>query len=129
MELIIVAHKREGQSFINNLKLEKEEQFPSFTYSNKETVLLICGQGIQNAQNRLSLFLKLNERNICRVVNFGIAGRLDDSLKLNKVYPITITTLPDEDLIFSLIIILPLTSSFSVGEFVPIPMLLTLIIL
>ena len=87
-ELIVIAHKKEAQCFIKNLRLKKEAHLPQFIYSNEKTVLLVCGQGIKNAKERLSLFLSLNNDKISKIFNLGIAGRLNSSINLDEVYPI-----------------------------------------
>lgn len=88
MELIVVAYKKEAQSIIRNLHLEKTEQISPFLYSNKNTSVLICGKGVQNVKKTLSSFLKIQGENISRIINTGIAGKLNDSVKLFEVYPI-----------------------------------------
>jgi len=88
MELIVTAHKKEAQSFIHNLKLTKQDNSTSRIYSNKKSMLLICGQGIQNVDKNMDIFFKNNTESISRIINIGIAGRLNDSINILDIYPI-----------------------------------------
>jgi nucleoside phosphorylase len=88
MEIIVVAHKKEAHSFIEQLQLRTNEKYPSFIYSNEKTILLVCGQGIENVKIKLSHFFNIFTGNISRIINCGIAGRLNDSINLFEVYTI-----------------------------------------
>lgn len=80
MELLVFAHRGEAHAFIENLpNLKAEAQQPSSKYSNGQQTLLICGEGFHNSLTSTAYTLGRNE--FSRVLNFGIAGALDQELE------------------------------------------------
>lgn len=87
IDVLTFAHLAEAHSFIDGLGLKKDENFPN-VYVEEGLSLLITGQGMDNVDIALNKLLELHKNNVNRVFNFGIAGKLDQLLTLDKVYPI-----------------------------------------
>ncbi len=76
MDLLICAYWNEAYYFIERFGLQKLKQSQPDLYSNNNTILCICGEGLINAAIKISGVLALKKNEIKRIVNFGIAGRL-----------------------------------------------------
>ena len=87
MQLLIFAHRGEAQVFISEMNTVADESFPDL-YKSDNCYILICGEGIQNASIRTAAVISRYHESIDSVLNFGIAGALDKSLKLKKIVQI-----------------------------------------
>lgn len=91
MILLHFAHRGEAQHFITSLSLKaSQEVFAGVyagNYSNQQFMLLIAGEGLTNTHNKLSYLL--GKYPIKKVINLGIAGVLDTSIKLDQVVGIS----------------------------------------
>ena len=88
IDVLTFAHFAEAQTFIDGLNLTQDEGFSNI-YSRYDLYLLITGQGIDNVRESLKVFLSKTGDDVNRIFNFGIVGKLDQQLTLNKVYPIS----------------------------------------
>ena len=88
MKLLLFAHRAEAWFF---LKKKKFSSFPfSFDglYGNENELLLVTGEGRQNCTERLSSICSAYRNKIDSVTNLGIAGALEDSIELGRIYQI-----------------------------------------
>jgi len=86
MKLIIVAHKLEAYHFFLNYSFKKSSQVNSL-YENENFFLFICQMGSNLAyQNLKNLLSHYNPFEL--IINLGIAGAINDSLKLHSICPI-----------------------------------------
>jgi len=95
MTLLVFAHSMEATVFINKLKLKKENISLNNVYSGSEFILLVTGQGISNVISKLTNIITIYGKSILQIKNFGIAGRLDSRLKINKCYEISSVIMND----------------------------------
>jgi nucleoside phosphorylase len=91
MILLHIAHRGEAQHFISTLDLKASQEVFAGVYAgsgaNNDLMLLIAGEGLTNTHNKLSYLL--GKYPIKKVVNLGIAGVLDTSIKLDQIVGIT----------------------------------------
>jgi hypothetical protein len=88
LKLLVFAHRNEASAFFEHLHL-KEVDFPHASlYRDDEHYLLITGEGPFNASMNLAYFLGSFKAEKFSVMNFGAAGTLSPSLKLDHVYTI-----------------------------------------
>ena len=87
MDLCVLAHRGEAQIFIKGLKSIS----PNF-YQGEDYAVLICGEGVFEA-SKLGAYVQTFDR----VLNFGIAGALEEALELEKIYPIRTHYLHEND--------------------------------
>ena len=83
MALYIFAHRGEAQTFIKNLRataLDKD------LYQFNNGLIYICSEGIYDVMCRLGSLL--DKYQVSKVINYGIAGALNNKLKINQVYSI-----------------------------------------
>lgn len=83
MILLCFAHLGEAQTFIKELRLKQSG--PQF-YQGDQLDLLITGEGPLEVLTTLPYYL--GKKQYQKVMNLGIAGALDHSLELGKVYAI-----------------------------------------
>jgi nucleoside phosphorylase len=95
MTLLVFAHSMEATVFITKLKLKKENISLSNVYSGPEYILVVTGQGIANVISKLTNIITIYGESILQIKNFGIAGRLDPQLKINKCYEINSVIMND----------------------------------
>jgi hypothetical protein len=87
MKLIILAHRGEAQSFIRALELNLiDEKLALYHDLDKKIALVISGEGIYGVLTKLPFIIASFE--ITEILNFGIAGALDQGLTLGEVYSI-----------------------------------------
>lgn len=91
MELLVFAHRGEAQTFIKELKSKAIDEN---TYKFDKGIIYICGEGIYDVLAALGNII--NSNNIKQIINYGIAGALETSLELNKVYEIRTVYLEQE---------------------------------
>lgn len=96
MKLLTFAHLGEAQSFIKNEMFQKTNDPVNNFYKNKDSLLLITGEGIDSTEMKLSKLLSEYKNSISLVFNIGIAGVLDHSLKLESIHVIRKTYMEDE---------------------------------
>lgn len=84
MRLLVFAHRAEAQTFLKqaNYRSIESKNFP--IYRNDDSYLIICGEGIFNALECTSATLSKFE-DINLVLNFGVAGALDDKSELDSI--------------------------------------------
>lgn len=86
MTLISIAHLGEAQSFIRQLKLKKID---NYCYQGENTILIITGEGPSEVFCLLPFYIAKYLPS--RIINFGIAGALDKSIQIEKIYSIQTT--------------------------------------
>lgn len=96
MTLFVFAHPMEAATFVNELKFKKENISLNNVYSTEEYILLITGQGISNVISKLTNIITIYRDSLFQIWNFGIAGRLDPQLKINKCYEIESVTMNEK---------------------------------
>lgn len=88
MLLLTIAHKGEAQEFIKRSYTQSADFHFSGIYRDGEDILLLTGDGIENAILRISSVLTYFGSKIDRVLNMGIAGALKSGLQINQIYGI-----------------------------------------
>lgn len=86
--LLVFAHRGEAQAFLKGRNFRAVDFAFSGVFQSEKEMLLLCGEGLPAAQQRVAAFLNAFGKNLSRVVNLGIAGSLSDSLKPGEIYPI-----------------------------------------
>lgn len=86
MLLICMAHRGEAQSFIKDLDFELNTEGQLYLNQNQKMALLLTNEGIYETFSKLGFILA--KYNISQIINYGIAGALDSSLKQDQVYQI-----------------------------------------
>jgi predicted HTH domain antitoxin len=102
MKLLVFAHRGEAKSFLSRLDLKENKIGPITIFSNESTSVLICGQGLKNADKALFETLEVL-KDINLIINLGICGSLKDSIKLNNVYKVKTSLNFKDDKILSLV--------------------------
>lgn len=83
MKLLHFAHRAEAQQFIQHFGVKLDDSlFPS-VYIGDDLIILVSNEGLSNTHNKVSYLL--GKFNISKVVNLGIAGVLDNNLKLDQI--------------------------------------------
>ena len=86
--LLVMAHRGEAQMFIKNWQMSRVD-FPfAEMFEQSDALLLICGEGMQNATAKTAAVCGAFRDQICEVLNFGIAGALDERLSIGDYYSI-----------------------------------------
>lgn len=86
--LLVMAHRGEAQMFIKNWQMSRVD-FPfAEMFEQNDALLLICGEGVQNATAKTAAVCGAFREQICEVLNFGIAGALDERLSIGDIYSI-----------------------------------------
>jgi len=88
MLLLTIAHKGEAQEFLKRSFTQPADYHFSGVYRDGDDILLLTGEGIENAILRTSSVLTYFGIKIDRVLNMGIAGALDPRLQINQIYGI-----------------------------------------
>lgn len=86
--LLVFAHRGEAQVFLKKLHLKSLPFHFDGLYQSEDVLLLITGEGLQNASERLSAVVAALRESILRIVNLGIAGGLDRAMDLEKIFSI-----------------------------------------
>ena len=95
MNLLVFAHRAEARVFLKKMDFTPLPLPFEGAYERDKEFLIITGEGIQEATQKLSSICAVFYKKITSVINLGIAGTLDDSLCLEKIY--TIRTCYGED--------------------------------
>lgn len=85
MQLIVIAHRGEAQEFIKNLHLKPDESLSGLYYCDK-TALLISGEGVYEVLTKLPFVI--SKYDISLILNYGIAGALNQDLEIDQIVPI-----------------------------------------
>ncbi len=85
MKLIHLAHRGEAQQFLKDLDVNADKSMEGL-YVGKNEIVLITGEGVENTLSKLSFCL--GRFSIDQVLNFGIAGSLNQQLEIDKIYNI-----------------------------------------
>jgi len=96
MTLLVFAHPLEAVAFIDKLNLKKENISLSNVYSRSDYILIVTGEGISNVISKLTNIITIYGDSIFQILNFGVAGRLDSKLELNKCYEINSVKMSDK---------------------------------
>jgi nucleoside phosphorylase len=96
MDLLVFAYLKEATSFIDGLDLKKENISLNNVFSKKDILLLITDEGVSNVITQLTSILDANKKSITRVLNFGVAGRLDSKLSINECYEVNVVTMGEK---------------------------------
>lgn len=88
MDLLVFAHRKEAEAFIDYLQFKPIEFHFDGLYKNVDSYLLITGEGTQNASERVSAALSLFKKDITNIVNIGIAGSLSEKVKKHEILEI-----------------------------------------
>ncbi len=86
MKLLIFAHKGEASHFISKLNFKPLPFIFNGLYSNGKDLLLLTGEGLQNATEKTAIVLTKYSKEISQLVNIGIAGSLNLNLKIDESY-------------------------------------------
>ncbi len=90
MILLTFAHGGEASWFLKTRDV-KALDFPvPGLYRTDNGFLLITGEGFQNATEKVSAVCGAFHREIKSVANLGIAGALDDSVSIGRIYPVRV---------------------------------------
>ncbi len=85
MKLLTFAHRAESQAFLKSRSLSfKAKAFPfdGFYLSDKGLALLITGEGVQSATEKLASICGAYNGEITHIFNFGVAGILEKTSNL-----------------------------------------------
>jgi len=88
MLLLTIAHRGEAQEFMKKSFTQSSEFYFPGVYRDGEDILLLTGEGIEQAILRVSSVLTYFGNKIDRVLNMGIAGAVLPDLQLNQIYGI-----------------------------------------
>lgn len=87
-KLYIFAHRGEAQAWFDQIHFIKIPFIFDGLWQSEDSFLLICDEGIQNATEKLAICLAQFESRVSEILNYGIVGKLDQKLELEKIYPI-----------------------------------------
>jgi len=87
-QLLVFAHRGEAQVFLNRGRFRKFEAGIKRLYENDRSFLLITGEGVQAATEKLSDICDAVPGQISRVINFGIAGGLSAPCQKGHIFSI-----------------------------------------
>ncbi len=85
MRLLVFAHKKEAESFIDHLKFIPVPTSRIELYKNDSEYLLITNEGINEAMLNTSICLANFAHEINSIVNIGIAGSINSKIKIGKI--------------------------------------------
>lgn len=88
MNLLTFAHRKEAEAFIDHLQFKPIEFHFDGLYKNKSDLLLITGEGSQNASEKVTATISYFKNEIKKVINIGIAGSLTSKIKKNEIVEI-----------------------------------------
>jgi len=88
MILLTFAHMGEAQHFIRRKHTQPVDFFFDGVYRTDDEMLVITREGLQATTERVSAVCTYFRSRISQVINFGIAGSLDEQLELNQIYGI-----------------------------------------
>lgn len=88
MKLLTFAHRGEAQHFLKYDNYKSLDLEFNGLYKNEENYLLITGEGLESTNEKMNAFLLQPNLSISHVINLGIAGALDENLKLDSIYSI-----------------------------------------
>ncbi|MCB0279890.1 MAG: hypothetical protein KDD94_10325 [Calditrichaeota bacterium] len=80
MHLLVFAHRGEAQVFLSELKAKAVQGFNDL-YQSEEDLILICGEGSQQAAIASATIISVYQQELDLVINYGIAGALSKQLK------------------------------------------------
>lgn len=86
--LLVFAHRGEAQAFLKGRNFREVDFAFNGVFQSEKELLLLCGEGLDAAEERLSTLLGAFGKDISLVLNLGIAGSLSDSLTPGEIYPI-----------------------------------------
>ena len=86
MILLTIAHKGEAQAFISRKHNLAVDFYFTDVYRHEDEILLLTGSGKDSITERVAFVLRYFGDRISEVLNFGIAGALNDQLQINQIY-------------------------------------------
>ncbi len=87
-QLLVFAHRGEAQVFLNRGRFRKSGAGFKRVYENERSFLLITGEGVHSAGERLGDFCDAFHSQIDQVMNFGIAGGLSTPCQNGRIFSI-----------------------------------------
>lgn len=101
MKCFVIAMDKEAEPLISAIKLEREEKICGKrviygTQLGKKIAIVICGVGKVNAACGTQLAIDRLGANV--IINVGVAGGLNDSVKVGNIYGISAAVQYDFDL-------------------------------
>jgi nucleoside phosphorylase len=88
MIILTFAHKGEAAEFIRRKHTLAVDFYFSGLFRDDEELLLITGEGVVSASDRLSSVCAYFGEKVRGVINLGIAGTLRPELEINQIYGI-----------------------------------------
>ncbi|MBT3583706.1 MAG: hypothetical protein HN509_02265 [Halobacteriovoraceae bacterium] len=88
MDLLVFAHANEAQHFLKEGGYKSMPFHFAGLYRNEQNMLLLCGEGIGVAREKMAATLAVHSGEISRVVNLGVCGSLSSQAELETVYSI-----------------------------------------
>lgn len=85
MKLLTFAHRKEAEAFIDHLHFKPIDFHFDGLYKNKSDLLLITGEGTQNASEKVTATISFFKKEIKEIINIGIAGSLTAKIKKNEI--------------------------------------------
>lgn len=86
--LLTFAHRGEAETFLKQGRFQPLPFLFKGFYESERELLLLTGEGIQSAIERLTAVCAAFRQNIIEVINLGIAGSLDDGIEVGEIYAI-----------------------------------------
>lgn len=90
MILLTFAHGGEASRFLKGGDRNTLDFPIAGLYRVDDLLLLITGEGIQNATEKVSAVCGAFHREIRNVVNLGIAATVDESVSIGEIYPVRV---------------------------------------
>lgn len=87
MDLLTFAHRGEAKAFLREFPFKPVNFAFEGLYLNERKLLLITGEGIQAASEKLSAVLGAYS-DIEKIFNFGVCGALEGKFNEGQIYPI-----------------------------------------
>ena len=88
MNLLIFAHRKEAEAFIDHLHFKPINFYFDGLMKNDRDFLLITGEGLTAASEKTVAVLSQFRSEINQIINLGIAGGLNPKLKKGNIYSI-----------------------------------------
>jgi len=86
--LLTFAHRGEAKSFLKRAGYESLPGPVDGLYKGRDHLLLITGEGIQNATTKVAAVFGAYANQIDALVNLGLAGALLDDCQVGNIYPV-----------------------------------------
>lgn len=87
-KLLTFAHRGEAQAFLRQDRFQPLPFSVKGLYESESELLLLTGEGIQSVVERLTTVCAVFQQKVSEIINLGIAGALNDEIKLGEIYAI-----------------------------------------